>query len=196
MADVQSIGKNERNKDQGFSFRGIDTVVNAVGPALREHGVLVIPRPVSIQFHDYETKRGTAMRNCVVEMAYTIKGPAGDTIDGGGAYGEASDAGDKSVSKAQSVAYRVFLLEALAIPTDEPDPDLETHERVASPAPSLSVGQAGFAEAANRLDNPQRAALRALLIEKGLPTKAADMSEAEAAQALLVLNGMLSGDGQ
>jgi hypothetical protein len=194
MGDVTAIAKSERNRDQNFNFRGVDTVVNAVGPALREHGVLVIPRPVSIRFHDYETKRGTAMRNCVVEMAYTILGPAGDTIDGGGAYGEASDAGDKSVSKAQSVAYRVFLLEALAIPTDEPDSDLETHERVSSPAPSLSVGQANFAEAANRLDGPQRTTLRALLIEKHLPTKAAEMSDGEAAQALLVLNEMLSGE--
>jgi hypothetical protein len=36
--------------------------------------------------------------------------------------------------------------------------------------------------------------LRALLIEKRLPTKAAEMSDGEAAQALLVLNEMLSGE--
>jgi hypothetical protein len=47
----------------------------------------------------------------------------------GCAYGEASDAGDKSTPKAMSVAYRTFLLQSLCLPTDEPDPDSETHDR-------------------------------------------------------------------
>jgi hypothetical protein len=47
--------------------------------------------------------------------------------------GEAADAGDKSMSKAQSVAYRTFLLEALNVPTGQPDPDSESHERAAGP---------------------------------------------------------------
>jgi len=38
------------------------------------------------------------------------------------------------VSKAHSVAYRTLLLQALCIPTDEPDPDAASHER-AAPAP-------------------------------------------------------------
>ena len=44
MGDVQAVGKTGRNESQGFSFRGIDAVVNAVGPALRDHGVIVTPR--------------------------------------------------------------------------------------------------------------------------------------------------------
>jgi hypothetical protein len=65
-------------------------------------------------------------------MVYTVVGPMGDSF-AGSAYGEAADSGDKAVSKAQSVAYRVFLIQALSIPTGEPDPDSESHERAADP---------------------------------------------------------------
>ena len=45
MADVRAVAKKEKNTSQGggFFFRGIDAVVNAVGPALRTHGVVVTP---------------------------------------------------------------------------------------------------------------------------------------------------------
>ena len=38
MGEVQSVRKDGRNQAQKFNFRGIDSVVNAVGPALRKHG--------------------------------------------------------------------------------------------------------------------------------------------------------------
>lgn len=117
MGDVQGIGKNDRNDQQRFNFRGIDAVMNAVGPALREHGVAVIPTAQELINDTYSTKSGTMMRNATVRIGWTIIGPAGDTIEGA-SYGEAADAGDKAVSKAHSVAYRTFLLQALCIPTD------------------------------------------------------------------------------
>jgi hypothetical protein len=43
------------------------------------------------------------------------------------------DSGDKAVPKAMSVAFRTALLQALALPTDEPDPDASTYERAAAP---------------------------------------------------------------
>jgi len=43
MEDVGAVRKTERNTHQSFNFRGIDNVVNAVSPALRKHGVVVVP---------------------------------------------------------------------------------------------------------------------------------------------------------
>lgn len=40
MGDVQAVRKGDRNEVQGFNFRGIDAVVNAVGPALRRRAAL------------------------------------------------------------------------------------------------------------------------------------------------------------
>lgn len=139
MADVQAIGKGEK-VTQGparFNFRGIDTVMNAVGPALRAHGVTVVPTAEHIDIERYQTAKGGLMQGAIVRMVYTVFGPDGDSF-AGGAYGQAADAGDKAVSKAQSVAYRTFLLQSLTVPTDEPDPDLEVHERVA-PDPRMTA---------------------------------------------------------
>ena len=128
MAEVQGIGKNDRNSQQGFNFRGIDATMNTVGPALRKHGVVILPRALSIESERYTTAKGGQMRNATVHMEYTVFGPAGDSFTGS-TYGEAADAGDKAVSKAQSVAYRTFLLQGLTVPTQERDPDADSHER-------------------------------------------------------------------
>ena len=128
MRDVQSISKDSRNTQQNFNFRGVDAVVNAVGPVLREHGVVVVPVEANFEDERYNTKSGTAMRGVTVTIRFRFYGPKGDYIDAC-AMGEASDAGDKSIPKAHSVAYRTLLLQALCIPTDEPDPDAETHQR-------------------------------------------------------------------
>lgn len=128
MADVQSIAKGDRNIKQNFSFRGIDATMNAVGPALREHGVVIIPEALEIASERYQSSTGTGMKGVTVRMKYTVYGPDGDSFTGS-AYGEAADSGDKSVSKAQSVAYRTFLLQGLTVPTQERDPDHDAHER-------------------------------------------------------------------
>lgn len=129
MGEVQGIAKDERNTQQGFDFRGIDAVMNAVGPALRSHGVIIVPEAKSIDVERYSSKSGAQMRNSTVLMQYTVYGPGGDSFVGS-AYGEAADSGDKSVSKAQSVAYRTFLLQGLTVPTHQRDPDADIHERV------------------------------------------------------------------
>lgn len=128
MADATSLSKDQRNAQQGFNFRGIDDVMNLVGPILRTHGVAVIPTDVSTQQRDLTTKNGTVMHEVTCVVEYTIVGPAGDTFVGYSA-GESADAGDKATPKAMSVAFRVFLLQALCLPTDSPDPDQTTFER-------------------------------------------------------------------
>jgi len=207
MEDVQGIRKGERNKQQGFSFRGIDTVMNAVGPVLRKHRVAVVPTPEDIILTTYVTSSGTTMHSAVVKMRYTIHGPAGDTIEGG-AYGEAADAGDKAVSKAESVAYRVFLLQGLTIPTDEADPDAEAHQRASrssGPAPQPPTAPSGgrgagpvdpaqaFTQAANALSGAQRQQLRLDLIHVGLPSSVQEMDEGQATRALILLNEAFNG---
>ena len=37
MADIGAVGKNQKNQQQGFMFRGIDAVMNAINPALLHH---------------------------------------------------------------------------------------------------------------------------------------------------------------
>ncbi|SDL15339.1 ERF superfamily protein [Nocardioides sp. YR527] len=135
MADVQGLGKNQAvtSGPARFNFRGVDDVMNAVGPVLRTHGVSVVPTEVTHSPENVTTSNGKGMRNVTVFVKYAIHGPAGDTMAGAAA-GEAADSGDKATPKAMSVAFRTFLLQALCLPTNEPDPDEHQYERAAPPA--------------------------------------------------------------
>lgn len=128
MADVQAVRKDSKNQAQRFNFRGIDAVMNAVGPALRKHGVTILPEDVDVHRTNGTTANGKQTAEVVVKVTYRVYGPSGDSIHGKVA-AEAMDFGDKAIAKAMSVAYRTFLLQALTIPTDEPDPDSESYER-------------------------------------------------------------------
>ena len=157
MRDVQVVRKDQRNKEQGFNFRGVDDVINAVGPKLREHRVIIAPvksRVVSTE--RYKTAKGTEMQGVVVRMDYSITGPDGDWL-AASALGQSSDAGDKAIAKAQSVAYRVMLLQLLCIPTDEPDPDSEAHERASEQRPAQPVENPAVQEVNAAISSTQQA---------------------------------------
>lgn len=129
MEEVQSVAKKDRNQAQGFNFRGIDAVVNAVAPALRKHGVIVMPIVDSYNYQTVEVgKNRTTMAHVIVKVRYVFTGPEGDNYYCD-VLGEAMDSGDKAIAKAMSVAFRIALLQSLALPTDEPDPDASSYER-------------------------------------------------------------------
>ena len=144
MADVRAVAKKERNTSQGggFYFRGIDAVVNAVGPALRTHGVVVTPHLDHIDRREGRTSKGGTLNYVAVIVTYTFTGPAGDTMTAT-VPGEAFDSGDKATAKAMSVAFRTCLLQALTLPTDEADPDADVYDAtVQTAAPTAGAGQA------------------------------------------------------
>jgi hypothetical protein len=134
MADVQAVGKTGTNAQQGYDFRGVDAVVNAVGPALRTHGVIVLPELLESNYATVEVgSKRTLMRECTIRVRYRFVGPAGDDLECT-VGGESLDSGDKATAKAHSVAFRTALLQALCIPTDEPDPDEHSFVRSESPS--------------------------------------------------------------
>lgn len=149
MGEVQAVRKGDRNEQQRFMFRGIDAVMNAVGPAMRRHGVYCTPVRIEPQWRDAQTTGGKPARECLVVVTYRVTGPDGSYFEGS-APGESLDSGDKATPKAMSVAYRTFLLQALTIPTDDPDPDSHSYERE-TPQPAQQQTQvAGNPEAARR----------------------------------------------
>ncbi len=133
MEDVRAVAKNDRNNDQNYSFRGVDAVMNAVGPALRAHGVVIMPMCEQANYRDVLTSRGKPSRECTVTVRYRFYGPKGDYIEAV-TPGESMDFGDKGAPKAMSVAYRTVLLQALCLPTHEPEPDAAAYERAPQPA--------------------------------------------------------------
>jgi hypothetical protein len=135
MNDVQAVGKNDRNSQQGFNFRGIDAVINAVGPAFRRHGVIVIPTVVASEYSQVEVgKNRTPMGHARLDVEFAFVASDGSEVRAI-VPAEAMDSGDKATAKAMSVALRTALLQVLALPTDEPDPDATTYERAPSGLP-------------------------------------------------------------
>ena len=126
---IGPVGKTGKNTQQNYNFRGVDAVVNAAAPHLDEHGVISIPVLQEIDYQTVETgKNRTLMAHVRVKVTYQFWGPAGDHLDAT-VPGEAMDSGDKATAKAMSVAYRIALLQALNLPTSDPDPDTQTYER-------------------------------------------------------------------
>jgi hypothetical protein len=127
MTDVSHVAKRDVNQHQRYQFRGVDAVVNAVGPALRRHHVVVAPTFVEATYEHVQTSQGKPATACRVNVTYTFA--HGDERFDVATVGEAWDSGDKACPKAMSVAYRTALLQALCLPTDEPDPDSFSYER-------------------------------------------------------------------
>ena len=149
MRSVDHVGKGDFNSHQKFSFRGIDGVLNAVGPALREHNVVVYPRLHDVAYEEVKTSGGKASTACRVVVDYVFASADGSTVETRVA-AESWDTGDKAMPKAMSVAMRTALIQALALPTDEPDPDSFTYTREAADEKNERV--AAKIEAAGTVD--------------------------------------------
>lgn len=132
MEEVQAVRKEGFNDSQRYNFRGVDQVVNAVGPIFRKHKIIPIPYHCVAGYRDVLTSTGKPTREVTTTCTYRFYGPAGDYIEAV-VPGESLDSGDKGTAKAMSVAYRIVLLQSLCIPTDERDPDQDSYERAAVP---------------------------------------------------------------
>jgi hypothetical protein len=151
MRDVREVGKGDEYKEEDrsqrdrplklkYRYRGIDRVLNAVGPALRKHGVVILPVKIDADYANITSRSGGSMRQCTMTVTYEITGPKGDRLTVIG-MGEAFDTGDKSTTKAQTVAYRNMLIATLALPVGDPRLDAEAiHiERGEQPLPDPEV---------------------------------------------------------
>jgi hypothetical protein len=130
MKEVQAVAKKDRNENQRFNFRGIDAVVNAIGPALRKHNGFIVPISSNVVYESMTSSRGGSLNVARVKVRFGVYGTEGDPIEGE-VNAEAFDSGDKATAKAMSVAFRTFILQTFSLPTDEPDPDSQSYEVVA-----------------------------------------------------------------
>lgn len=128
MTDVGVIGKDKKNNQQGFMYRGIDDVMNALQPALIKNKVVIIPEVLEENREDRTTAKGATMISVRLKMQFNFTAEDGSSVAVVN-IGEAMDSGDKATNKAMSVAYKYACFQILCIPTDElNDPDTETPE--------------------------------------------------------------------
>lgn len=123
------ISKDRNNTAQGFKFRGIDDVLNALARVLAEHRLCILPRVVSRAVTERTNAKGNALFYVTLEVEFDLV----SAIDGSAhtvrTVGEAMDSGDKATNKAMSAAYKYMAIQTFAIPTEgDNDADATTHE--------------------------------------------------------------------
>lgn len=128
MNEIGAIGKNSKNAQQGFMFRGIDAVMNALAPALQKHKLFIVPEILDQKREERQTKTGTNLIYSVCTIRYTFYAEDGSHIEAI-VIGEGMDSGDKATNKAMSIAFKYACFQVFCIPTEEMiDPDAECHE--------------------------------------------------------------------
>jgi hypothetical protein len=123
------IAKNKENKMQGYKFRGVDDIYNALSSILPMHGVVILPRMLSRECVERVNQKGTALFYTTVEAEFDIVSTVDGTKHTVKTYGEAMDSGDKSTNKAMSAAYKYACIQSFCIPTEgDNDTENTTHE--------------------------------------------------------------------
>jgi len=132
----EGISKDRKNEQQGFKFRGIDDVYNALAGPLAEAGLVCVPRVLERECVERVTSKGSTLFYVTVKIEYTVYcAEDGSSVQGIG-IGEAMDSGDKATNKAQSAAYKYFWFQLLCVPTEgDNDADATTHKDIAPKVP-------------------------------------------------------------
>ncbi len=118
MTSVGAIGKGRQNMQQGYKFRGIDEVYNAIHGPLAEHGVFIVPVVLERELREQPSKSGGVLFYTTLKVQHRFYCEDGSFVEAV-TCGEAMDSGDKSTNKAMSAAMKYAIIEVFAIPTED-----------------------------------------------------------------------------
>jgi len=128
MEAIGAVGKNQKNTQQGFMFRGIDAVMNAINPALVKYGVFTVPEVLEQTREERTTVKGAKLIYSICKVRYRFFASDGSFVEAV-TIGEGMDSGDKATNKAMAIAFKYACFQVFCIPTEEmKDPDAECHE--------------------------------------------------------------------
>ena len=122
MRKVREVGKNGTGPREAgsYGYRKLDDAVDAVGAALREVGILLVPvEVVSHEIHQtvVPTKEGSrTWTTATVTMRWRYIHPEDGSSQDVVMAGEGRDMGDKATGKANSNAWKNALVQSLNIP--------------------------------------------------------------------------------
>ena len=128
MSEIGAIQKAKKNAQQGFMYRGVDDVMNALQPLLHKHGVFIVPEVLEQKREERQTSKGGNLIYSVCTIKYTFYASDGSYITAV-VVGEGMDSGDKATNKAMAIAFKYACFQVFCIPTEEmKDPDADTPE--------------------------------------------------------------------
>lgn len=128
ISEIGAIGKTKKNQQQGFMYRGIDDVMNALQPILSKHRVFIVPQVLEQTREERQTTKGGLLIYSICKVKYTFFADDGSSFEAI-VIGEGMDPGDKATNKAMSIAFKYACFQVFCIPTEEMlDPDSDTPE--------------------------------------------------------------------
>jgi hypothetical protein len=129
------ISKDRKNDQQGYKFRGIDDVYNALSGLIADAGLCLLPRVTDRSVTERQSANNKALFYVVLEMYYDLVSAKDGSTHTIHVIGEAMDSGDKATNKAMSAAYKYMAMQVFCIPTEgDNDADATTHEVQAADA--------------------------------------------------------------
>ena len=132
MAEIGAIGKNRRNEQQKYAFRGIEDFYQAAHPAMVKHKIFCAPEVLERDVYRFEKTNDQGRVTTWVHVSLKVKhhfyAPDGSSVPVT-TCGEGLDNSDKATNKAMSVAMKYALIELFCVPTEDiEDADRTTPE--------------------------------------------------------------------
>jgi hypothetical protein len=125
------ISKDRKNTQQGYKFRGIDDVYNALSSVIAEAKLCLLPRVLGRMVTERETKSGGVLFYVVCDVDFDLVSAVDGSKHTVHVIGEAMDSADKATNKAMSAAYKYMAMQVFCIPTEgDNDADATTHDGI------------------------------------------------------------------
>ena len=163
MDALDAVAKNQKNTQQGFSFRGIDQFLNTLHPIFAKVGIFLMPEIMSHSCDLREVMRSSGKTGIDKHVSLTVKYRFVSEIDGSEISAticsEGLDSGDKATNKALSAALKYALIQVFTVPTEDIEDADRTSPEIERPAAVSST----VAPAANNAPIPPKASRDVLM---------------------------------
>lgn len=150
---IGAIGKDKQNVQQGYKYRGIEDVMNAVHPAFIENGIICVSKVLDQKREERQTQKGGTLLYSILQVEFTFYADDGSSVQCV-TVGEGMDSGDKASNKAMSAALKYALTQTCMIPFECIDSETDDHEvKVETKKPKPNMTQKQWADACLKFRN-------------------------------------------
>lgn len=121
-AEAGALAPTKNGAGVPFAFRGVDATVAHVAPYLKKHGIVVFPEVLD-SFHSGREVGNKVVTQTEIRTAFHFVHVEDGSEVVATTIGLAQDFSDRSAAQAQSVAFRVAILQTFTLPTHEKEPE-------------------------------------------------------------------------
>ena len=106
MQNIGAVAKGGRNASQGFNFRGIDQIMNALSPVMAKAGLMIIPEVLRHSISVVTSSAGKSQYHHKMRIAYQLRAVGAEGCVNAVICCEAMDTQDKGANKALAIGLK------------------------------------------------------------------------------------------